>query len=81
MEFCAMLLCTCMFRFVRDFQFLLYIDLFYNVDFDFFLLLLIHNNGKERKKKSLERFYAISRFFKIFIELFDIFPVSVLVSI
>lgn len=50
MEFCAMLLCTCMFRFVRDFQFLLYIDLFYNVDFDFFLLLLIHNNGKEKKK-------------------------------
>lgn len=65
MEFCAMLLCTCMFRFVRDFRFFLHVDLFHDVDFNFFLLLFNNNYGKE--KKSLERFYAI------FIELFDVF--------
>lgn len=72
-----MLLRTCMFRFVRDFQFLLYTDLFHNVVFDFFFYYWTIIMKKKKKKEKAFTF-KISCFFKMFIELFDIFPTCVL---
>lgn len=66
-----MLLCTCMFRFVRDFRFFLHVDLFHDVDFNFFLLLFNNNYGKRKKKfgKILRNIHRAVR---------CIFPTSVL---